>query len=129
MRVLYKKKTLALSWEKKYNMAMERRRSKRIRVDLKAERISGDSKQGVFIENISSDGIHIVTSPSRTHKEYFPGADVDLKFRLNSGETIRLACKIRWVHLNEPSNGLTDSIGLEILNPPRKYLEFVESIH
>jgi hypothetical protein len=36
---------------------MERRRSKRISINLKAGRISGDEVHAVFIENISEDGL------------------------------------------------------------------------
>jgi hypothetical protein len=45
--------SIALSGENHYNIGMEKRRSKRVKVDLKAERISGDEQYGVFIENIS----------------------------------------------------------------------------
>jgi hypothetical protein len=107
---------------------MEKRRSKRIKVNLKAERISGDEKYGVFIENISEKGIHMITTPSNMHKKYTPGTDIDLKLRLSSGETLNLHCKVIWAYLNVPPNGLTDSIGLEIIAPPPKYIEFVKAL-
>jgi hypothetical protein len=107
---------------------MEKRRSKRIKVNLKAERISGDEKYGVFIENISENGIHIITTPSNTHKKYTPETDIDLKLCLSSGETINLHCKVIWAHLKVPPNGLTDSIGLEIIDPPLRYIEFVRTL-
>ena len=120
---------LALCDKNPYNIAMEKRRSKRIKVNLKAERISGDEKYGVFIENISENGIHITTTPSETHKKYTPGIDIDLNFQLNTGETLNLHCKVRWAHLKVPPDGMTDSIGLEIINPPKKYIEFVKALH
>lgn len=107
---------------------MEKRRSKRIKVNLKAERISGDEKYGVFIENISENGIHITTTPAETHKKYTPGIDIDLNFQLNTGETLNLHCKVRWAHLKVPPDGMTDSIGLEIINPPKKYIEFLKTL-
>jgi len=69
---------------------MEKRRTKRIKVNLKAERISGNEKYGVFIENISEHGIHIITTPAETHKKFTPGTDIALKFQLNTGETLGL---------------------------------------
>ncbi len=108
---------------------MEKRRSKRVKVDLKAERISGNEQYGVFIENISEYGIHMLTTHSKKHHQYFPGADVDLKFRLSSGKTIDLRCQVRWAHSKIPPNGITDSIGLEIINPPQQYLAFVKALH
>ena len=108
---------------------MERRRSKRIKVDLKAERISGSERYTVFIENISEHGIQMITAPSGSHKKYTPGAEVDLKFRLSSGEAIDLHCKVRWSYFKMPPERLTDSIGLEIIDPPAKYIEFVRTLH
>ena len=107
---------------------MEKRRSKRIKVNLKAERISGDEKYGVFIENISENGINITTTPSEAHKKYTPEKDIDLNFQLTTGETLQLHCKIKWAHLKVPPDSMTDSIGLEIIDPPAKYLEFVKSL-
>ena len=107
---------------------MERRCSKRIRVTLKAERISGDNKHGVFIENISETGIHMTTSPSKEHMKYVAGTDVDLRLSLSSGGTINLRCKVRWTCVKTPPDGLTDSIGLQILDPPAQYIELVRSL-
>jgi len=107
---------------------MEKRRSKRFRVHLKAERISGNEKYGVFIENISEYGIHIITTSTEKHKSYTPGTNIDLKFQLFTGETLNLQCKVKWAHSKVPPDGLTDSIGLEIIDPPEKYLELVKKL-
>jgi len=107
---------------------MERRRFKRIKFNLKAERISGDEKHGVFIDNISENGIYMTTSPSKEHSKYTAGTEIDLKFSLTSGETIDLRCIVRWSYVKIPPNGLTDSIGLEIIDPPSQYVEFVRSL-
>jgi len=107
---------------------MERRRSSRIKVNLKAERLSGDEKYGVFIEDISEKGIHIITTPSSEHRKYAVGTDIDLKFHLSSGETLNLHCKVRWAYSKTPPDGLTDSIGLEIIDPPAKYIEFIKAL-
>ncbi|HJX01910.1 MAG TPA: PilZ domain-containing protein [Candidatus Humimicrobiaceae bacterium] len=108
---------------------MERRRSRRIKIKLKAERISGDEKFGVYIENISETGIYMMTTPLKKHKKYIPGTDIDLKFQLNTGEIINLYCKVVWAELKSPPNGMTDSIGLEIIDPPSRYLEFVRELN
>jgi hypothetical protein len=107
---------------------MERRCSRRITVNVKAERISGDKKHGVFIENISETGIHMTTSSSKEHLKYIAGKDVDLKLSLTSGGTIHLRCKVRWSCLRTPPDALTDSIGLEIIDPPLQYVHFVRSL-
>jgi hypothetical protein len=108
---------------------MEKRRSQRIKVDLKAERISGDETHGVFIENISENGIHIITAHVKEHRGYFPGRDVDLKLFLSSGGVLRLRCKVKWLCPEILPNNLIDSIGLEIIDPPLRYIEFVKTLY
>ena len=108
---------------------MEKRQAGRIRVNLNAERISGDEKYGVFIENISENGIHIITTHSGMSRKYAPGSEIDLRFRFSSGETLKLRCRVRWAYSKVPPNGLTDCIGLEIIDPPPKYIEFVRALH
>ncbi len=108
---------------------MEKRRSRRIKINLNAERISGNERYGVFIENISENGIHIITTPSSEHRKYTAGTGIDLKFHLNSGETLKLHCKVIWSYSKVPPNGQTDSIGLEIIDPPLQYIEFVRALH
>jgi len=108
---------------------MEKRRSRRIKVDLKAERISGDETHGIFIENISETGIHIITAHEKEHREYFPGRDVDLKLFLSSGGVLSLRCKVKWLCPEVLPNNLIDSIGLEIIDPPLRYIEFIKTLH
>lgn len=107
---------------------MERRRSKRTAVNLKAERISGSRRCDVFIEDISESGIHLITAPSAVFKRYIPGDEIDVRLRLPDGERIMLRCKITWsFHLLPPEREV-DSIGLEIVDPPLKYIGFVRKL-
>jgi hypothetical protein len=108
---------------------MEKRRFQRIKVDLKAERISGDETYGIFIENISETGVQIITAHEKEHREYFPGRDVDLKLFLSSGEVVSLRCKVKWLCPEVLPNSLVDSIGLEIIDPPLRYIEFIKTLH
>jgi hypothetical protein len=108
---------------------MERRRFKRIKVNLRAERISGDEKYAVFIENISEHGIHMITTSSHTHKKYKSGTELELKFKLPTGETINLHCKTQWAYSRIPPEKVIDSIGLEIIDPPLQYIKFVRALH
>ncbi len=108
---------------------MERRRSKRITVSMKAERISGNLKKAVMIENISESGISMITAPAKTAARFKPGIDVRLKLRLSTGEIINLNCKVRWSYPKVPTDGLTSNVGLEIIDPPKEYRKFVEALH
>ena len=106
---------------------MEKRRSKRITVSLKAERISGDSNHSVFIENLSEHGICMTAAPAKTAKDFTPETIVRLKLQLSSDEILNLNCKVIWSHNTLP-HGLTKSVGLEIIDPPPKYTEFVKTL-
>jgi hypothetical protein len=106
---------------------MERRRSKRLTVNLKAERISCTKNCSVFIENLSEDGIYMITAPAK-NKNYEPGSEIDLRLKLSSGETIKLNCYVKWVYENSPED-LTNSVGLEIKDPPLKYKECLKILN
>jgi hypothetical protein len=105
---------------------MERRRSKRVTVNLKAERISCTDNCSVFIENLSESGIYIITAPEKK-STYIPGNALDLELELNSGETINLNCNVKWAYENSPED-MTRSVGLEIIDPPREYIEFIKTL-
>ncbi|MBI5049838.1 MAG: PilZ domain-containing protein [Nitrospirae bacterium] len=107
---------------------MEKRRFERKKVYLKAERISGDENRAVFIENISEHGIQIITVPAESIIEFFPGTPIDLKFELSSGDTINLNCAVRWSYHNSPPDDITTTIGMEIIDPPLRYREFVKNL-
>jgi len=108
---------------------MERRRYKRKVVKLNAERISGNERYTVFIENISENGIYMINAPSGAVKSYLPGTEIDLKFQLSSGETLDIRCRVIWSYKRTPPDELTDSVGMEIIDPPLKYREFVRTLH
>lgn len=107
---------------------MERRRYKRKVVRSKAERISGNKNQAVFIENISENGIYMITAPAESTPDYIPGTTIKLRFQLSTGETIDLNCKVIWSYKETPPDGLTSSVGMEIIDPPLKYIEFVSTL-
>ena len=111
-----------------YNCGMERRTSRRTSVHLKAERISGSKKYNVFIEDISESGIHLITAPSEAYKKYIPGTEIDVRLLLPGGERIRLSCRIAWSFHRLPPEKEVDSIGLEIIDPPLKYVEFIRTL-
>ena len=106
---------------------MERRRYKRKTLRLNAESITGDTGFAVFIENLSESGIYMITSPSKTLKEFSPETKVNLKFKLPSKEVLSLRCKVIWSHKASPDSPAY-SVGLEIIKPPEKYIKFVRAL-
>jgi hypothetical protein len=107
----------------------ERRRSKRITVSLKAERISGGSDKAVFIENISEQGIQIMTGPGHSSSKYPAGTELELKLHLPSGEKLSLSCTVKWSYQESQENGSTSNIGMVIIDPPKEFRKFVKSLH
>ncbi len=105
---------------------MERRNVERKVIKLKAERLSCTGNCSVFIENLSENGIKMITAP---HKEddFVTGKDLDLELELSNGESINLNCNVIWAYDN-PAGDPTSSVGLEIVDPPREYMEFVKAI-
>jgi len=106
---------------------MERRGADRLVVNLKAERLSCTKNCSVFIENLSDTGIYMITAPSKS-KDYEPGRKLLLKLELASGKTLNLQCNVKWSYDNSPED-LTNSVGLEILNPPEEYKNFIKTLH
>jgi len=106
---------------------MERRRSNRKIVSIKAELISGDTSCSAFIENINEDGVYIVTRPERTGIDFTPGKTFEVRFQIPSSKTINLRCKLIWAY-KTPPHGLTNSIGMEIIDPPAEYKKFFNAL-
>jgi len=106
---------------------MERRRAKRLTVNLKAERLSCTKNCSVFIENLSESGISMITSSSKANL-YVPGSEINIKLKLSNGNTIKLICNVKWAYDNS-SEDMTNSVGLEIVNPPVEYREFIKTLH
>lgn len=94
-------------------------------MSLRAEHVSESSSRPVFIENVSEHGVHMVTLHKSTDGLFFPGKHIELKLRLSSGETVPLRCQVRWMSAEIPPDGVTDSVGLEIVDPPAEYVSFV----
>ncbi|MEF9475233.1 MAG: PilZ domain-containing protein [Candidatus Mariimomonas ferrooxydans] len=106
---------------------MERRRYKRFLVSLEAELIIGSKRYKVEIENLSKYGACIITKPAKTTVEISPGTQVDLEFNHPSGETVHLNCEVKWSSIGSTlSNEFTNSVGLEIIDPPDIFTELVQ---
>ena len=96
--------------------------SKKI-VNLKAEFSCGSFCCNGFIDNLSEDNICCTT----TAKNLSPGTEVDVKFQPDSGEALNLNCKLKWSY-ETPPYGITNSVGMEILNQTTQYRTFLESL-
>ena len=105
---------------------MDARRQNRIIVNFEAEIVLNDKRYSSFIENLSEDGVYVVTSQAKSSLEFIKDTLLELRFSFPSGEKIRLRCKVKWSY-STPPHGMTNSIGLEILDPPLLYKEILKS--
>lgn len=110
-------------------MAEERRGSKRAIANLKAEFTADSNTYTGVIENLCVEGICLTADTTEAARDFIPGTSIKLRFQIPSGETLNLYCLIIWLHTcRVPSHGLTNSMGIKIIDPPLRYKEFYKKL-
>ena len=112
---------------KKRSEKKEKRHSHRKTVSFKAKLTSGGKNCNGFINNLSKDGMFMTTHPMMSAKSFVDGKILELKFKPFLGESLNLNCRIKW-SCKTPPLGLTDCIGIEIIDPSPKYMEFLKTL-
>ena len=108
-------------------MTINKRNHVRIDSRIEAVVVHGDETIKTSILNISRYGLYIKTFHLKPMKDLEPGTVIELKIQLNEGETVDLTCRKIWSY-KTASHTFSKNMGLEILNPPAKYLLFVENL-
>lgn len=106
---------------------MEARQHKRIIVSFPAELVCNENRYASTIENLSEKGVYVVTAPQGGREHLTPDTLLQLKFQSPSGEKYALNCRIIWSY-RTPPHGLTNSVGMEIINPPVPYRELLKTL-
>ena len=106
---------------------MNARRADRVILNLPAEIIIQGTHYASSIENLSEDGAYIIAASSENTGAFSPDTVLELKFNFPSGETQLLSCKVKWSYLTPPY-GFTNSMGLEIIDPPLSYKDLLRSL-
>lgn len=96
-------------------------------VSLNAELIADDISYAGIVELISGNRIYLIGNPSSDSNYFHTGTEIDLKLQLSSGNEIKLPCKVTWSY-KTPPYGLTHSMGMEVLEQPREYIEFLNKL-
>ncbi len=107
---------------------MNVRRADRVILNLPAEIIIQGTRYASSIENLSEEGAYIITASAENAAAFPSDTELELKFNFPSGETQLLNCKVKWSYLTPPY-GFTNSIGLEIIDPPLSYKGLLSSLH
>ncbi len=66
--------------------------------------------------------------PSKDSEEFKPEKTAEVHFLTPSGEAINLNCEVIWFSVSQYDNR-TEVLGMEIINPPAQYKEFLESLN
>jgi hypothetical protein len=106
---------------------MEKRAHKRIPVSIEAELTSEGIQCVAYIRNVSEGGINTIITPVLESGDFTPATELNLKFRLPYGEAVNLKCRKKWSHEISPHKP-TVNVGVEIINPPIEYMEFLHSL-
>ena len=102
--------------------------------NFNAELIYGTKRYEVAIENFSENGMLITNPEMISAIEVIAGTTIDLEFTLISPETLqpsgqrlRLSCKV--IRMDKTPGGITNSIGLEIIDRSLEYEEFLNTLY
>jgi hypothetical protein len=109
------------------SMQASRRDCQRIPVKLEAELVYNKAICFALIENVSEDGIYAKITSMERIDNFKADKKVNLKFRLSSGQFLRLTCEEKWSKRNI-SNSMIEQIGLKIINPPQEYNYFYNAV-
>lgn len=102
---------------------MDARRHKRLIVNIQAELLSGDKHIRVIIENLSEEGMYVTADSSFNSMADVP---VEIRFESPAGEKLNLHCLVKWSY-KTPPHGLTNSVGMTIIDPPLTYIETLKT--
>jgi hypothetical protein len=107
--------------------SFEKRTCKRIPVGLEAELTYQDIWCACFIRNISEYGVNMIMRPEKTAFDFNPSDMLDLSLNIPSGEKLNLNGKIIWTQPVLP-NKLSMNVGMEIIDPPAGYMNFLNTL-
>jgi len=96
---------------------LERRRSQRIKICFRATVRSRDITFEGVIDDLSENGVNVLTYSSESPIEFSPESHVVLNFQPTSRETLNLHCNVKWAEKLQP-RASKYRIGMEIINPP-----------
>ena len=107
---------------------IEKRRHKRVYVHLKARITVDEQTYNGYIENISESGIgYLMSSPGRFKDDYLSNKSIDIDMQMQPGKTIVLSCVATWAKRGLVSDK-TIGVGMNIINPPLEYLDWVKTL-
>ncbi len=111
-----------------YYFIMEKRRSERITDSLDVEIVAGGVSYTGLILNCSEEGMYMVTATTYDVVDIPASSKIELKCKLPSGEGIVMTCEVKWFQTKPSPYGVTFSMGMELLDPPEKYTDYLSTL-
>lgn len=97
-------------------------------LSLRAELISNELIYSGVIENLTDKDLYVRTVSADPCSDLIPGKTLEVKVHHVQGETIQLNGIVKWSY-KTPPYGITDSVGVEIIEPNSKYEDFLKTLH
>ena len=108
---------------------MEKRLNEEMPVNLYAKIIFGDKTYNGYIEKVSQEGAeYLMNVVIKVSENFKPEKIAEIHFKIPLGETINLRCKVMMFFKSQYDNR-TEVLGMEIINPPPKFKEFIKSLN
>ncbi len=104
---------------------MTERRSQRMAVALDAEIIVDEIIYAGVLENISREGLCMMTLTAGSILECVYGTKVEIKIKSTDEDILKLHCTVMWQEEVTPES-LSYKIGMEIIDPPSAYEDFLK---
>jgi hypothetical protein len=90
-------------------------------------KLISDKVYPAIVENLSGTGLYIRASSNKPTSDLTPGKTLKVNFNSDSGEEISILCRILWSY-KTPPYGITDSLGMEVIDPLSNYEEFYKTL-
>ena len=105
---------------------MEKRVSERISDSLDAEiTLDGVNYSGIIM-NYSDEGLFLVSATLYDVDEVDEHTEMEIRCTLPSEEKVNLKCEVKWSNKKDSPFGVSLNMGMKILDPPEKYMEFIK---
>jgi hypothetical protein len=106
---------------------MEKRAFKRINISLSGEVIHKNRTYSAYIGNISERGLYALITPADNIDFSLP-PEIDMKCQIKPGRILNLTCGIKW-SLSFSHNTLTKRMGMEIIDPPAEFTDYIYTLY
>ena len=80
-----------------------------------------------FVETVSEEDIYLLVPPTMPEADSSPGMPFRLVITSHSGESVDLACRIKWSY-KTPASGLLNIVA-EVMDPFPEYKNFYRSLN